>query len=1458
MTPTTPRGRASGRDRASLVILSIVAAVPLLLTAPGYVVADTKSYLYLDPQRVLERAPSMWDHHVGLGTVTHQNIGYLWPMGPYYWVLDRVGVPDWLAQRLWLSIIVLAAGAGVRFLLRTFGWSGAGVTVAAVTYALTPYLLTLAARISVILLAFAGLPWLLAFTIRSLRRSGWRDPALFALTVVTIGSVNATALVLVGLAPLLWVPFAVWVSHEVRPRTAMAALARIGVLTVAVNLWWIAGLSVQASHGIDVLRFTETAEVVAGASLAHEVLRGLGYWFFYGGDRLGPWIEASHQYTQRLGLLVATYAMPALGLLGAGIGRWRHRAYFVGLLLAGTAIAVGAYPWDDPPLFGRAVKWFLLSPRGLAMRSLPRAVPLVALALAVLLGSGVIAVTRRRPSLARPLTIALVVLAVIGLPTVWFRQVVPENLRRKEDVPEYWQAAATQLGLGDNGTRVLELPGSDFASYRWGDTVDPITTGLTDRPVAARELIPYGTPPSANLLIALDEPYQEHVADPAALAPVARLLRAGDVLIRSDLQYERFNTPRPRELWDLMKRTPGFGQPIAFGARVPNIADPIAPLIDELELGADPALPDPPPVAVFPVQGPREIVDTKSAAAPVIVAGDGAGIVDASGAGLLDGSEPVLYAASLTASQLHQALDDGAALVVTDSNRRRGERWTTVRFTRGYTEPAGLRPMRRDLTDNRLVVFEGAGDDARTVAVHEGGISANATSYGNPITFSPEERPALAVDGDVTTAWRTSAFAPIRGERLRLTLDEPVTTDHITLVQPTTGEINRWITKVRLRFDGSRTFDADLGLESREPPGQQLTFSERSFTTLEIEVLDDTGGERPRYGGLSSAGFAEVQIGEGGPVLDELVRPPVNLLVRAGEASLDRPLAFVLTRLRSAPTETTRNDEELAIARLLDVPVARSYRLAADVRLSPRASDDVLDALVGIPAEASGGITALSSARLQGDRTARASAAIDGDTETAWSHEFGQQEGAWIDIRSARPFRTKQLDLAVIADGRHSVPTALTIDVDGERAATVQVPAIRDAGSPRATRRVTIALPRELRGRRLRVTVDAVRAVRTINWYGGRPITMPVAIAELGVNGLRAPTPRDTVDSGCRRDLLMIGDEAVGVRVTGSTADALAGLPLALRTCRGGGVRIAEGGTTLRTAQGRSTGLDVDRVVLRSAAGGRPSRTREPIRVEALSTAPAELAGASTIDGARSIDLIEHESGRVEARITGATRGTPFWLVLGESYSDGWTATVDGATVDQPTLVDGFANGWRITPTSSTIDVQLRFDPQRRVDVALVISGLAALVCIVLALTGASRRLPSARPDELPLALSPFLVRNYDGRLPSVRRAIGTALLLGAGGWALVNPVVGLLLAVASYRALRDDRMRRWFVVGAPAMLVAAAGYVVVWQIRYDIPPGFEWPGEFSRAHPLAWLAVLVLVADTVIDRIWSVPHDAH
>ena len=627
--PTATAQRPSSRTWGPpALLLALVAYVPYLLSSPGRVAADTKQHLYLDPGRLLSSAASLWDPGYGAGTVTHQNVGYLFPMGPYYWLTDQLGVPDWLAQRFFGASISFAAGAGVLFLLATLGWrrgglrppaAGGGARAAdqqgwyrwsaaagALVFMLTPYQLAYSGRISAILLPWAGLPWMIALTIRAVRRGGWRDPAWFALLTVTIGGTNATSLLYAGLAPALWLVFAV-LSGEAGARRALHAAARIVLLVLVTSTWWISGLVLQGSYGINYLDVSESVRTVAQGSSPTEVLRGLGNWFFYGGDAIGPWIDAAVDLTTRPWLLAVSFAVPLLAIVAAVTTRWRYRIYFVALLLVGIVAAVGAYPYGAPtPLGGAFKEWATGTSAGLAMRSTPRAVPLVALALAVLLAAGLEAVARSRHG-ARTGAVAAGLVGVLVLLTfapVWRDGYVADRNSR-EDVPAYWHEAAAALDRDGSATRVLEIPGAPDAAYRWGTTVDPVTPGLIDRPWISRELIPYyGSPATASLLIALDHRIQEGTFEPDSLAPVARLLRSGTVLVRSDLEYERSDTPRPRVLWSLLTdpRPAGLGRPDDLGPRRPNVATHF-PVLDEIELRTPPDARWPPAVALFPRVG---------------------------------------------------------------------------------------------------------------------------------------------------------------------------------------------------------------------------------------------------------------------------------------------------------------------------------------------------------------------------------------------------------------------------------------------------------------------------------------------------------------------------------------------------------------------------------------------------------------------------------------------------------------------------------------------------------------------------------------------------------------------------------------------------------------------------------------------------------------------------------------
>jgi hypothetical protein len=1518
--PPTDRARRRRLWRPSwpAVVLALVAYIPLLRTQPGKVGADTKAYLYIDPGRLLSQAVSMWDPSVGMGTVTHQNIGYLFPQGLWYYVLEGIGLPDWVAQRLWTGTILFVAGTGVLFLLRAFGWPDRYSFIAAFGYMLTPYTLEYVARISAILLPYAGLGWFIGITVHGLRDAtsgrgswrtleAWRWPAAFALVVTSVGSINASSLILILLAPVLWVPFAIWGTRETTLRAAIGMSARAVILTLLVNLWWISGLYTQAGYGLNVLAFTETVQTVASSSQVSEVLRGLGNWFFYGQDGLGQWVTASISYGQSIPLLVVSFLVPLIGLMSASLIRWGHRAYFVALIVLGTTISVGVYPYTNPSPLGWLFKSFALnSTAGLALRSLPRAAPLVVLGLSVFTAGAIAALTERyaarvaarrdatgarrghraprpvrrmvftpRPGMWLPTACTAVVLALLALDQApLFRgQFVEPGYTRPENIPSYETALANYLSSKGNATRVLELPGADFADYRWGSTLDTVTTGLTDRPTIQRELIPYGEAGTVDLIRSLDRRLQEGVFETSSIDDLAKLMGVGDVVLRNNSQYERFRTPQPRADWQLFTSSSikGLSTPTTFGPPVSE--DTVIPFVNEITLGTDPTVSDPPQLADFSVTNASPIVRSASTQAPLLVSGSGEALVDASADGLLDpvvnNNRAVLYTAALAndPTALNQALNDGAELLVSDSNQLRAERWTGIRETFGYVEQPGVAPLTPDPNDNRLPLFPGETSADQTVAVLTAPgqtpevAAVTASSYGNTFAYGPADRPVHAIDNDPSTAWRVGAFTDPAGERWQATLAQPTTTDHVTLVQPLTGPRNRYITKVTLTFDGGSPVTADLGDVSRTATGQTITFPKRTFSTLTIRIDATNYGRRTNYNGLSAVGLAEVKIpmANGQPaVAQDLLRMPTDLLSAAGASSLSHQLVLTMTRDRANPAEPFKEDTESTIDRVFTLPTARTFSLTGTARISAYLDDTTVDTLLGRPAAAP---VITSSGRLPGDLNARASAAFDGDPLTAWQPGFGGQVGNWIQLASQTPVTLSTATFSFITDGQHSVPTELGVIVDGQKVGDVTVPPMADTPKHGATTTRTLQLPTAT-GHTVRFVVDAVRQVSTKDSISEGTSIMPVGIAEIDLPGVRGTgqtaslaAPAASIDPTCRTNLLTIDGQPVGLRVTGSTKDAAGRLGLNVVTC-GTPVHLSAGDHVLRTANGADTGIDLDRLVLASDIGG--TSWPDATATNALDTTPAqrqaELAAqasfgpaakaATTATGAPTVDVTLSSPTTFVLNVTGAKPGTPFWLVLGESLSAGWKAKInDNTNLAAPSLVDGYANGWLVNPPASSFKVQLTWTPQRVVLASLAVSAITVVLCLaLLGVTGRRRRRsgwPRTRVDL------PSLIHPTHGmpRLPLSQVGL---LVVGTFAIATVisNVTAGLVTAAVTLVAALIPRGRLLLRVASVGALLVSALYVIEVQVRYSLPVNGSWVAQFSHVATLSWLAVLFLGAD--------------
>ena len=1427
-------------DRVFYVALALVSYVPLLLSRSGSVAADTKQYLYLDPGRLTRGAASLWDPNTGLGTVTHQNIGYLFPMGPYYTLVTWAHIPVWVGQRLWMGSLLFAAGLGVAYCARRLGLEGPGRIVASFAYALSPYLIDYIARISAILMPWAALGWLVGLTVAAATTGRWRYAALFAAVVAFVGGVNATSILLVLVAPGLWLVFAVWGSREITFRRAMSSALRIAALSALVSVWWAAGLWAEGRYGINVLRVTETVPTVSRTSSASEVLRGLGYWYFYGWDKVQPWTMPAVGYTQSLWLVALSYVVPAVCVIVGFAARWRYRAYAVALVGAGTVVAVGAFPYGNPSLFGSLLKNASAgSTVALALRSVDRIVPVLVLGLCLLLGSGLTGIWARWPVRGNALALLCLAIVAADLPPLWAGNLVASNLSRPSSLPGYWQAAAKYLdSVGTD--RVLGLPGEDFAAYSWGVTQDPVAPGLITRPYVSRQVVPSGTAPSANLVQALDEPLQEGTLDMSALVPVARLMSAGQILLQSDLQYERYHLPLPQFLWlEMTSGRSGLGAPVTFGG--PNPAKPIRfPLNSELRLGLPTGDPQPPALAVFDVPDPRPMARAETGEQPVVVAGDGSGIVEAAAAGLLGGNQPILYSASMNTSQLRAATGSGATLLLTDTNTDSLQRWGSLRDNLGAVQQPGVAQPTTNPSDYSLPVFPGETTADQTVAQLTGVKSVTATDYGDSLSFTPENRPDNAVDGDMSTAWTYGAHMAVQGGRIEIDYGHPVTAREVTLVQAQLERPNRRITRATLSFDGGAPVQVRLGPTSYQAPGQVVRFPQRTFSRLDVTVDAAPGGKDKNYDGLSQVGFSEIEVPGVGPASESL-RLPDRLLATAGAAASTDALDILMSRQRAI--EPPRHDPEPRMSRTFTLPAARTFTVGGTAEINAGDSDYLIDQMIGlIPPPATPGaapivIAANSSTRLDGDRDARANSAVDGDPNTAWIAETGPQAGEWLQVSLSKPLTLDHLDLQEINDGRHSLPSRITVSSGGEsQTVDVPVPPVGSGRPQNATSTVVVPL-RQLTGTTIRVTVDAVHQVRSLDYYStfaARTDILPVGIAELGLPGVVQPEPAATVPAPCQSGLLSVDGRPVDVRISGGTAAGLAGQPLTVTGCGNstGGLTLGPGRHVVDTSPRLPSGWSIDSLSLDS-----------PRSTPAAPPPPSP-----------KVAVVSHDSTSWDLSVTGAAGS--FWLVLGQSFSDGWHATVSGRSLGPARLVDGYATGWLVPAgvLAGTASVHIDWQPQKVIWAAIGVSAGALLLCILVgvlpALATARRRTrgwPGAADPASPGPFSLSATAAVGGAPVPWVRAVVAAVAWGAASTFVARPSIGVAAGLAVLVACRSRWGRPAIRVAAAVALLAVPAYVVQQQAAHSYLPAIDWPSSLSSANDIAWIGICALGADIAV-----------
>ena len=526
---------------------------------------------------------------------------------------------------------------------------------------------------------------------------------------------------------------------------------------------------------------------------------------------------------------------------------------------------------------------------------------------------------------------------VANNPSLFLGDTIANNFTQPASLPAYQLAAIKHLNATHPGTRVFAIPGNDFAANRWGDTVDTPQPAFLDRDFITREQQILGSIATADTLYATDGPIQDGTANLNALAPMARLMGAGDLMVEYDQQYERYGVPQPQLLALSLLQTPlGLTDPVSFGTPRPNTSS--VSTLNEQDLSVPGNVGWPSPLVTYTVPNPRAMVRGESDTGALVMEGDATGLNNLAGLGLLNTDSAVYYAGTLAnqPTRLQGLSSQGAQLVLTDTNRKQAFRWDTLTANAGYTEAPSDNPAKSDLSDSPIELFPGTDITSKSYASYVGAVNVTASSYGNSVSYTPEDQAYSAIDNDFDTAWITGTFVPDpKGEWWQSQFTKPVTADHITLVQPQRGDRSRWVSRVTLTFDGKDPVTYDLNASSHVTAGQTVSFPSRTFHTLRV-TIDATTNDTAPPPSASAVGFSEIEIP--GQQVRQVVQMPTQMLSSIGTASAADRLTVVMTRQRTSQFPP-RDDPETTISRQFSLPTARTFTAGGQrqpLRVDPR------------------------------------------------------------------------------------------------------------------------------------------------------------------------------------------------------------------------------------------------------------------------------------------------------------------------------------------------------------------------------------------------------------------------------------------------------------------------------------------------------------------------------------------
>ncbi|GGO44413.1 alpha-(1-_3)-arabinofuranosyltransferase [Streptomyces lasiicapitis] len=1273
LKPTAPApepGRGP-RSRRWLAGFWAVVLVCFLAVQPGRMTFDTKLGVAVDPWQFLSDLGQLWHDRGGFGGIQDQYIGYAFPMLPFYALADLVQLPVWLAERLWMSLIVAVAFWGALRLAERLNIGSHGSRLlGAVVYALWPTFTVVVGSTSAAALPGAFLPWVL-IPLTNARVTARIAAFRSALFIPFMGGVNAAS----TLASLL--PVALYLlSRPNGPRKRKLITWWVPGVVLA-TAWWVVPLLLLGFYGENFLPYVENSATTTGTMSATETLRGAGNWVAY--LHFGEaWLPAGWTVATAVVPIVCSALAAALGLAGLARRDLPERRWLVLTVVSVALVTLAGYGGAfGGPFHGTVQDW--LNGGLVPFRNIYKFQTGLALALAFGLAHlvGMAARARgARPVRGRryaPLVAAALVLPGLAWPYLNGSILQPGSFNK---LPDYWDATADWLDKYSPDSRALVVPATAHGVYTWGSPIDQPLDVLADSRWAQRDYVPFGTKGNRRAMDAV-----ENALMTGGEVPGLRdyLTRAGMyyVVVRNDLDPDQIGYVPTATVKRTLEES-GFSRVTGFGPQETGgrIADDTPVQVEGL----------------YPRQRAVEIyAPGKDAARP-----GQAGLKPVSNTAVVSGGPEALLPLSadpdmkdrpaVLTGDNHPGLGSPPGLqAVGDGLRRADTRFGLVNTNTSYTytkDEKNAPDALQDGGEKPRQILPTKGVEHQTTAELRGAKSVTASSYGNWLFHLPQYDPVNAFDGNPDTAWTEGNPGSPDGEWIKAEFTKKTAVPSSFKVTP-------------LPQQGVRSAPTKVRVETEQ--GSATTYLQANGTTQRVKAkAGDTSwvkltieDAQVATKGLTGAGFAEISIPK--VQITKLLKMPSDTVGREGDDAEADATTYSMHRSadQSGLSPVTA---EAGLHRKFTTTADGDYKVKASAVATPGSALDELLYKVA-PDQRQQIIASADSTSGMGNGLS-ARNLTDGDLTTAWI----AGDRPVIHLRWPGKVPVGEIVLPP-AGGLSSRPEKIEISSpDGAATAGVD-----ENGNARFTPITTD---------RLDITITKTAPLTLHNPVADEKLQLPVGLTEAYVPALDAyrtkqPSPSRTFELACGEGpAVSVDGKLYSSSAKGTVRDLVDRRPVELTLCDDGkkqrSVELAAGKHRVEAGDGGPLAV-TDVSLTRGTPGAIESTSRELKIDDWLGDRREVTVG----DGAAS------------------------YLTTYENVNDGWKATLDGKELRSVRL-DGWQQGW-LVPAGEGGKLKLVYEPSTAYEAGLIGGGVGVLALV--ALVFVRRREPNPDgPDLAPPA----------------------------------------------------------------------------------------------------------------------------